>query len=216
MGIDLYIERDNVAEDDKIAHFGTAQGHVGYLREAYHGYPYALFLLAEECFYSETFSAKIPARKLRERLTAQINTDAYETNRLNGDLTARLMARICKDERLKEAITQHLNEQVADQGPGDDEPLILTADTMLKKVMCKHEEIGRKMMDESVVEAQLEMGQLPDTISVLEAVAYRGLKRYGETAEQIKDLQQSFIDFVDLAERLEKETGEPCTLHASF
>jgi hypothetical protein len=41
---------------------------VGYLREAYHGEPYATRFLCPEVFGPETATAAIPAARLRERL----------------------------------------------------------------------------------------------------------------------------------------------------
>jgi len=48
----------------------TTAGRVGYLREAYHGEPYATQVLVPEAF--ETGEALIPASLLRERLPATL------------------------------------------------------------------------------------------------------------------------------------------------
>jgi hypothetical protein len=37
-------------------------------------------------------------------------------------------------------------------------------------------------------------------------------QRYADEPDIIHDAQKSFIDFVDLAEHKERETGEPCTV----
>ena len=53
MGIDIYMHWDDMTDDEKRAQYtgfdGTA-GNVGYLREAYHGEPYATDTLVPEAF----------------------------------------------------------------------------------------------------------------------------------------------------------------------
>lgn len=72
MGIDVYLEWDGMTEDDKQKQYtgmSIEAGNVGYLREAYHGGPYATKLLCREAFESENCRAEIPAAIMRERLT---------------------------------------------------------------------------------------------------------------------------------------------------
>lgn len=74
MGIDIYATwRDQSAADrDKqaAAWLSAADGDVGYLREAYHGAPYATRVLVPEAFDLETYpeGAPILASTLRKRL----------------------------------------------------------------------------------------------------------------------------------------------------
>ena len=71
MGIDIYAKwNDQTLEEknEQVTGFSTAHGHVGYLREAYHGEPYATQFLVREAFQSEDGTAYIPASILRERL----------------------------------------------------------------------------------------------------------------------------------------------------
>ena len=74
MGIDIYAHwRDQSAADrgkQTEAWLSAAYGDVGYLREAYHGEPYATRVLVPEAFDLETYpkGAPIPAATLRERL----------------------------------------------------------------------------------------------------------------------------------------------------
>jgi len=83
VGIDIYLEWDGIKEDDKQAQwrtgFSVTAGGVGYLREAYHGGPYATKILCREAFESETCRADIPAEILRERLT-NVTEPAYTGN----------------------------------------------------------------------------------------------------------------------------------------
>ena len=47
----------------------VTHGHVGYLREAYHGEPYVTKFLCREAFESTNGAAQIPAAVLKERLS---------------------------------------------------------------------------------------------------------------------------------------------------
>ena len=71
MGIDIYARWKNQTkreEDLQITGFSIAHGHVGYLREAYHGEPYATEYLVREAFEAAGGKAYIHASLLRERL----------------------------------------------------------------------------------------------------------------------------------------------------
>ncbi len=71
MGIDIYAQwlgQTTAEAQAQITGFDVTMGRVGYLREAYHGTPYATQYLVREAFESKTCQAKIPARVLRERL----------------------------------------------------------------------------------------------------------------------------------------------------
>lgn len=72
MGIDIYLKWDGMTEEDQqnqATGFSTTSGDVGYLREAYHGGPYATKILCREAFEADNCEAEIPAEVLRERLT---------------------------------------------------------------------------------------------------------------------------------------------------
>jgi hypothetical protein len=72
MGIDIYLEWGGMDDESRKAQntgFSITSGHVGYLREAYHGGPYATRILVREAFESENNAAEIPAAIMRERLT---------------------------------------------------------------------------------------------------------------------------------------------------
>jgi hypothetical protein len=73
MGIDIYVQWDGMTKEEhqaQITGFSVVHGHVGYLREAYHGEPYATHVLVPEAF--ETGAAQIPADILRRRLPAAL------------------------------------------------------------------------------------------------------------------------------------------------
>ncbi len=70
MGIDIYVKWKGQSQEEhdnqSSSWFSVTAGKVGYLREAYHGEPYATKFLCPEAF--ETGQAQIPAATLRERL----------------------------------------------------------------------------------------------------------------------------------------------------
>lgn len=71
MGIDIYAEwngQTKKEKDTQCTGFSVLDGNVGYLREAYHGEPYATRFLVREAFESKDGRAPIPAAVLRERL----------------------------------------------------------------------------------------------------------------------------------------------------
>lgn len=73
MGIDIYARWPRQTAEEEAAQitgFSIEHGHVGYLREAYHGEPYATRVLMPEAFDHEMYpdGAPIPAATLRERL----------------------------------------------------------------------------------------------------------------------------------------------------
>ncbi len=53
--------------------FDITKGGVGYLREAYHGEPYATKYLCQEAFESQDGSAKIPSETLKTRLNMTLS-----------------------------------------------------------------------------------------------------------------------------------------------
>lgn len=87
MGIDMYLHWRGMAKEEKEAQytgFSIDKGNLGYLREAYHGGPYATKVLAPECWTeaqkdqdddSEIPSGvQIPVATLKERLPRVIET----------------------------------------------------------------------------------------------------------------------------------------------
>jgi hypothetical protein len=72
MGIDIYAKWNNQTDSDREAQAAdwltTDGGRIGYLREAYHGEPYATRHLFAEVFESDVGQAYIAAETLHERL----------------------------------------------------------------------------------------------------------------------------------------------------
>ena len=77
MGIDVYSRWKNQTQkehDDQCTGFSIHHGHVGYLREAYHGQPYATRMLVPEAFAADSDDDEpmIPAATMRKRLPGVI------------------------------------------------------------------------------------------------------------------------------------------------
>jgi hypothetical protein len=91
MGIDIYAEWHGMTGDERnaqIVGFDPTAGHVGYLREAYHGEPYATHVLLPELFDENSDvgnEADIPAVLLRERLPAALAAAEQREKVLYGE-----------------------------------------------------------------------------------------------------------------------------------
>ena len=73
MGIDIYAKWDGMTEAEENAQvtgFSVEHGHVGYLREAFHGEPHATKVLVPEAF--EESRVPIYAETLQDRLAAAL------------------------------------------------------------------------------------------------------------------------------------------------
>jgi len=98
MGIDIYAQWRGMTKANKqaqITGFSVTSGHVGYLREAYHGEPYATKALVPEAFSSDNGKAEIAAALLRERLPAVLRLVA-ERHRIIYDDTPAEIKRVQK------------------------------------------------------------------------------------------------------------------------
>jgi hypothetical protein len=97
MGIDIYAEWDGMSDAEKKAQvtgFSVEHGHVGYLREAYHGEPYATRVLVPESF--ETGRAEIPAATLWERLPETLKAAEQRERELYGETDINEIGRVLK------------------------------------------------------------------------------------------------------------------------
>jgi len=183
MGIDIHLEwegKDERPKDDQLsAGFSTTAGHTGYLREAYHGGPYATQILVKEAFESANQRAQIPAAIMLKRLTTKSKA-AKNCNA--GHAMAMMLSKI-----LQAAVVQ--------------DPEQITA-----------------ALQKQLAETDLDIPESTTPAMSVEAAVYaRCMRLYpGRGDEHAKDVVQSFRDFVELAERKEKETGKPCTVYASY
>jgi hypothetical protein len=96
MGIDIYAEWRGMTPEEsnaQITGFDTGAGHVGYLREEFHGEPYATELLVPEAFETAG-DAAIPAALLRERLPAALAAAEERERMLYGEADPQKITRI--------------------------------------------------------------------------------------------------------------------------
>jgi len=87
MGIDIYAHWRGQTEAEteaQITGFSGVHGHVGYLREAYHGGPYVTKYLVAEAFAAEDGESTIPAQTLRQRLPVAVLMHLYREHKLYG------------------------------------------------------------------------------------------------------------------------------------
>lgn len=221
MGIDVYIVRENQPEDDAAEWGDTGQGHVGYLRESYHGYPYATAILFPEGFNTDG-PVRIPAKFLRARL---YSPQPMPVKPIGGDIITRLLASVT-EEMNKEDTTNPLAKKLTDvlekkaDAAGAGKQVVCAGEELFGEVVLGGDDDDTKQvfadtMDAVCEEAKNDAMGVPETLSVLDAVALRYMRLYNSSPEEIKRVQQSFIDFVELAERLEKENNEPCLIHVS-
>jgi hypothetical protein len=87
MGIDIYATwpgQTDKEEQAQVTGFSGVHGHVGYLREAYHGGPYVTKYLLSEAFDAPEHEAAIPAHVLRERLPIAVLMHLYREQKLYG------------------------------------------------------------------------------------------------------------------------------------
>lgn len=185
MGIDIYLRWDKMTKAAKqrqmSAMFKTTCGEAGYLREAYHGGPYATQLIFREAFEAEEYQAEIPAALMRERMDnvteAVIGKDVgHSISVLMAQLVAGHGEQFNSIEDLLPHMQAHLNEHGL--------PKTAPATTPMT---------GR------------------------EAIYLRYRTVYPDEGDAAaEEVVQSFMRFIDLAERQERKTGKPCIVVASY
>jgi hypothetical protein len=97
MGIDIYAEWKGMSDAEKkaqITGFSVEHGHVGYLREAYHGEPYATKVLVPESF--ETGRAEIPAETLWQRLGETLKAAEQREREIYDETDINAIGRVLK------------------------------------------------------------------------------------------------------------------------
>lgn len=170
MGIDVYMTWDKQTKQEKEAQytgFDVTAGNVGYLREAYHGGPYATpVLINREWDQQPEGGFPIPAAELRKRLPETVLTALYRDYAVYG-------------ERLDNPAEIHLDKD------GD----LLTA---LAGALADAATVGKRQQETFTPNDE----QLR---AVKELIATRKLPA----------VALAFVDFVELAEKIEAKTGKP-------
>jgi hypothetical protein len=104
MGIDIYLAWEGQTAEERrgqIAGFSVTAGRAGYLREAYHGGPYATEILVREAFDSPSAEAQIPAATMRERLT-NVTEPSRSPGLRAGDAMARVICEMLSEGAMLE------------------------------------------------------------------------------------------------------------------
>ena len=119
MGIDVYLKWDTMADEDHKAQLGkgfqTNIGNTGYLREAYHGEPYATQMLVPEAFdeknsgedvpiFAKEMEARLPKvlEKVRERYTKIYEAEEDEIKTAQKSFSDFVKLAKLKEEQNKE------------------------------------------------------------------------------------------------------------------
>lgn len=224
MGIDVYLVWPDQTEAERTAQFtgfSVTSGDVGYLREAYHGEPYATRELAPEAFngaieYREDGSwddgaAIIPAATLRQRLPKVIDlaiererklyhageTQYFEPENVGSDLLA---AQYKADNGF--------NEWFANRSDVD-------WWATHRDKMRKH--VDRYRENKSLI-TQLWLERGPELLgghSYKWEIHSGRLLRTLNDADETHPTVRAFIDFVELAEKVEALTGK-VAVYASY
>jgi len=199
MGIDIYLKWKGMTAADQQAQytgFSTVAGDIGYLREAYHGAPYATRYFVSEAFEYEYDAdpnlesedvgyVPIPAATLRERLPyAVILTIARDMIVYGND---------------EDVGVFELPPNTSDPVPGELPPEIMPA---LAKVFG-----GITTMRGGSIENYMVERTPPELLKMVDARI---------RARSLPDYALSYVDFCRLAELKEQETGEPVRILASY
>jgi hypothetical protein len=158
--------------------FRVDKGNVGYLREGYHGGPYATMALLPEGWdnnlqLDEDGAFAIEAKTLRERLPATIMVAIYRQETVYGQgIDPSNLGNIGDD--LEAGLRPHLAAIFA-----------TIQDRSATEIVANTTDEQKRQANELIAKRKL------------------------------PDYALSFVDFVDLAEKKEKETGEPCRVIVS-
>lgn len=181
MGIDIYMKWPGQTEAEskaQITGFSVDCGNVGYLREAYHGGPYATRYFVEEAFGDD--EVRIPANVLRERLPAAVMLATF-----------------------REYILYGCGERPEIIACGDGDP----AEILAARLASVFDEI--ETMKSGNNEADMVKRLLPHQIEKMRDVV-------ANQRDNLCGSAKSLVEFTELAERKELETGSPVTVFASY
>ena len=182
MGIDIYARWKGQTRRERKAQvtgFSTVHGHVGYLREAYHGGPYVTRFLVREVFEASDAEAAIAASHLRARLPLAVLMALFRYAKVYGD--------------------EEPGPRILPMNGEGDVPKAIAA------LYAPGGEIDRARKGE---EGDSFARNVPKVAiqACSEAIASRMLPEFA----------LAFVDFVELCERKEAQTGEPCRIVASY
>src|ERR1700674_1222595 len=108
MVIDIYAQWTEQAA--QIIGMSVVHGHVGYLREAYHGEPYATRVLVPEAFDGHGEPVAIPAALLRKRLPATLAAGDMRERETDADSIGGVLRSYCRFVELCERMEAQTGE----------------------------------------------------------------------------------------------------------
>lgn len=210
MGIDIYARwRDQSEEetDAQVTGFSSVSGNVGYLREAYHGSPYVTKYLVKEAFEACVDNLEVVEidgqLKIYEELTeAQRNKGDYKC------LGIQIEASVLRD-RLPRAVVLAIYREAKLYNDGkmpEGFALNIEDKSAMKTLIEGLDNIFNvEMKDNShtFIAAMLD----DKTLETVETAIKE---------EKLSPDAQSFVDFVRFCEHIEKKTGEPTYIYASY
>jgi hypothetical protein len=191
MGIDIYMKWKGAGKAEKEAQmsgFSTAHGRVGYLHEAYHGGPYVTRHLVAEAFSDEA-------------------NDQYDLGGIQIPATV-LRA------RLDTAVLLSLiRDATVYYGKDDPSHIELSGDFVVDNLGKKGSPITDFLVGVlNEIKAMKAQGAFEGVIPEPAAQEFDAWKK----GLDLPDFAQAFVDFVELAEKKEAETGEPVRVYASY
>jgi hypothetical protein len=204
MGIDIYARWEGQTEEEKQAQytgFSTCHGHVGYLREAYHGGPYATSELVPEAFDHEKcagegdfFGAEIKGSDLAARLPKAALAALIREATIYSSGDARAI--LCEMGIEPKAPGSDIQKVFED---GEVEEVAES----LAKVFMREIPMLREGAAGLDAEVATQIPELKITDSLMAKVV---------TVDTVRSL---FL-FVRLCILKERETGRPCRIYASY
>jgi hypothetical protein len=102
MGIDIYARWRGMTSAQaaaQITGFSIKAGNVGYLREAYHGEPYATRILVPEAFEADGHGAAIPAARMWARFPETLEAAEKRERTIYGTTDAEEIAEVLQSFR---------------------------------------------------------------------------------------------------------------------
>ena len=189
MGIDVYLKWDKFTHTDQnrqITGYSVTSGYLGYLRESYHGPPYATKVLFPECFENGAGDGGEDMVKQIMSLMAKFPMDRFSGPPSVKNLDKKMPLVIDPEERGK----------------------IVKMDSIFYKDDCSTitEKLSFLVIDNKILQKRL-----PDAIS---ASIKRHTALYGESLEEAKHSAKSYKDFVELHKRKEEKGLNPI-IHVS-
>ena len=204
MGIDIYLSWDGQTEEDKQKMFSARRtGQFGYLRESYHGGPYATQVVFRDAFDAEDATAAIPAALMKERMQS-VTEPANQQECNKGHLISMVMSRVFASQE-GEVGKHNLSEEEAEEAEKSG-----TAAEIIKRKLAGID------MEAVVGELQKKVGNVTAPMTGEEAITERLTNSYGASKSEIDEEIANFYAFIALAEKKELEHGKPCTVYASY